>query len=148
MKVPLFCVTQRSCKHCFKKEWTLVKTFNLPDNLGPGVRQNNSEFSLGNTIVSSFSVTIGIASLGINNLIPEGVWPGRGKGYGWGGTGWGPGGGYRDCLLRGGGKSATLGCSCGKTSQGQKTTDKGLKNNDVRLLGPRMGKGHGVAWQR
>ena len=23
VKVPLFCVKQRSCKHCFKKEWTL-----------------------------------------------------------------------------------------------------------------------------
>ena len=23
-KLPLFCVKQRSCKHCFKKEWTLV----------------------------------------------------------------------------------------------------------------------------
>ena len=74
-------------------------------------------------------MTIGIASLGINNLIPERVGPGRGKGYGWGGTGWGPGGGYRDGLqrYRGRGKSATLGCCCGKTSQGQKTADKGLK---------------------
>jgi hypothetical protein len=24
VKVPLFCVNQRLCKHCFKKEWTLV----------------------------------------------------------------------------------------------------------------------------
>ena len=94
-----------------------------------GVRQNNSEFSLGDTIIGSFSVSIGITSLGINNFITERVGPGRGKGYGWGGTGWGPGGGYRYGLqrYRGRGKSATLGCCCGKTSQGQKTADKGLK---------------------
>jgi hypothetical protein len=101
----------------------LIK-FDLPDNLGPGVGQNNSEFSLSDTIICSFSVSIGITSLGINNFITKRVGPGRGKGYGWGGTGWGPGGGYRD---GGRGKSATLGCCCGKTSQGQKTADKGLK---------------------
>ena len=124
VKIPLFCFSQRSCKHCFKNEWTLIKTFNLPDNLRSGVRQNNSEFSLGNTIISSFSMSIGITSLGINNLITERVGPGRGKGYGWGSTGWGPGGG---CRYRGRGKSAALGCCCGKTNQGQKAADKGLK---------------------
>ena len=28
LKVWLFCVKQRSCKHCFKNEWTLVNNFN------------------------------------------------------------------------------------------------------------------------
>ena len=110
----------------------------IPDNLGPGVGQNNSEFSLSDTIISSFSVSISISSLSINNLISERVGPGRGKSYRWGSTGWGPGGGYR---YRGRGKSATLGCCCGKTSQGQKTADKGLKNNDMKLL-------EGLAWAK